>query len=303
MSTEQNERKPSPLAAKMAEVMAEMNSVPKNGRNNFFGYDYVQETDLVAALRQLLADRQVVILPSVVDHGTVEITDNRNRTNYLATVTLEVTFVDAESGEQRSTFWVGQGTDSGDKSYYKAYTGAMKYCLMKTFLVSTGDDPERDDQEGQAKPQRKQSGGQGSGQRRSSRPARPQQKPRGTSAKREPKGKTPAQKLERCVYDANAYHAKAFLEIYCERMGAEKIGQVEDDKLTAMLRKLMSMNAVDRKGYIYTVVTDHEDSAPATDEPDTPGTDAAEDGEGQGRPLPADQGDVPGIKVKSKAKR
>jgi hypothetical protein len=40
---------------------------------------------------------------------------------------------------------VGEGQDAGDKAVYKAMTGALKYCLLKTFLIPTGDDPERDE--------------------------------------------------------------------------------------------------------------------------------------------------------------
>ena len=35
--------------------------------------------------------------------------------------------------------------DTGDKWVYKAITGAVKYIFMKTFQISTGDDPEKDE--------------------------------------------------------------------------------------------------------------------------------------------------------------
>jgi hypothetical protein len=38
----------------------------------------------------------------------------------------------------------GQGLDSGDKAPYKAMTGALKYALLQSFLLATGDDPEAD---------------------------------------------------------------------------------------------------------------------------------------------------------------
>lgn len=40
----------------------------------------------------------------------------------------------------------GFGEDSGDKAIYKAITGAIKYFGSENFLVSTGDDPEREDE-------------------------------------------------------------------------------------------------------------------------------------------------------------
>ena len=134
-----------PLAKKLAMVMSEVHRVPKNGRNDFHNYDYVTESDLVDHIRDKLAEQGVAIFPSVRDHEVAETEDQRKRTVYLTTVTLDVTLVDGESGDMITTTWVGQGMDQGDKGYYKAYTGAIKYFLLKTFLISTGDDPERDD--------------------------------------------------------------------------------------------------------------------------------------------------------------
>lgn len=142
---------PRPLATKIARIMGELARVPKNGRNAFHNYDYVTESDLVDELRHRLAAHGVAILPSVVDH-VVTATTERGKSSSLATVTLELTFVDGESGDLMVTRWIGQGMDQGDKAYYKAYTGAFKYGLMKTFLISTGDDPEQDEQDAPVKP-------------------------------------------------------------------------------------------------------------------------------------------------------
>ena len=133
-----------PLAVKMAEVLGEVGNVPKNGRNDFHGYDYIQESDLVDHLRGKLAAAGIAIFPSIREHVVTQVQDARSRIQYMATVTLDVTFIDGDTGDQMTTTWVGQGVDSGDKSYYKAYTGAFKYALLKTFMVSTGDDPELD---------------------------------------------------------------------------------------------------------------------------------------------------------------
>ena len=65
----------------------------------------------------------------------------------LTTVKGNVEFIDGDTGESYIAEGVGQGADSGDKGVYKAITGMMKYILLKTFLVPTGDDPERDPSE------------------------------------------------------------------------------------------------------------------------------------------------------------
>ena len=36
----------------------------------------------------------------------------------------------------------GEGADTGDKAPYKAMTGALKYALLQSFLLASGDDPE-----------------------------------------------------------------------------------------------------------------------------------------------------------------
>ena len=133
-----------PLATKIARILGKLGRVAKSGRNAFHNYDYATESDVADALRQHLSAEGVAIFPSVVD-AKVETVQDRNKSATLATVTLELTFIDGESGDTMVTRWIGQGIDQGDKAYYKAYTGAFKYGLMKTFMVSTGDEPEQDE--------------------------------------------------------------------------------------------------------------------------------------------------------------
>lgn len=129
MSTERS------LVRKLAEVLAEIERVPKRGKNEFHNYDYVTEPDLVDAVRSKLAKRRVFVFSSV---------EELTREGSLTTAKVRYTFADGESGETFDVVYYGQGDDKGDKGAYKAYTGALKYFLMKNFLVATGDDPEAD---------------------------------------------------------------------------------------------------------------------------------------------------------------
>src|SRR5690606_11890286 len=61
-----------------------------------------------------------------------------------ATVKMEFSFIDGETGESRSIHSSGEGQDAGDKAVYKAIRGARKYALMKAFMSPTGDGPEGD---------------------------------------------------------------------------------------------------------------------------------------------------------------
>lgn len=138
----------SSLVSKLAEVMAEVEWVEKKGRNNFFNYDYAKESDILAAIRNKLAEREIFIFTSV---ESIDFRENGKKTRDGATVNLvfvktKHTFWDGQSGETMEVFGQGSGEDSGDKGVYKAITGAMKYFVSKNFLMSTGDDPEKDDE-------------------------------------------------------------------------------------------------------------------------------------------------------------
>ena len=57
---------------------------------------------------------------------------------------LKFILTDIDTGFYEETVITGEGIDKGDKAGYKAYTGALKYYLANTFMVATGDDPEKD---------------------------------------------------------------------------------------------------------------------------------------------------------------
>jgi hypothetical protein len=134
--TEPEHKPTAGLYAKLAEVMALVGRIEKRGYNDFHKYNYATESDIVEAVRMGLAERSVMIIPSVreVRHeGT------------LTTALMVFTLVDGGTGECAHHDWAGTGDDKGDKGLYKAMTGALKYFLLKTFLMPTGDDPEADE--------------------------------------------------------------------------------------------------------------------------------------------------------------
>ncbi len=132
------------LYRKLAEVMGECGYVKKNGYNSFHKYNYVTEADLVDAVREKLAVRNVALIPSVTAVDSREYTTDKGKGSVVTTVRVAFTFCDGDTGETHTAEWAGAGDDSADKGIYKAYTGAVKYFLMKAFLIPTGDDPEGD---------------------------------------------------------------------------------------------------------------------------------------------------------------
>lgn len=144
------DQKPLPLAAKLAAIMAEVEAVPKRGHNEHFGYDFATEADIAGAIRKGMAARKVFLLPSVTSYADQTIItkgDRGEKSKTITTIKMAFTFLDGESGDCQTCEWAGRGEDSSDKGLYKAMTGAVKFFLMKAFLIPTGDDPEIDKRE------------------------------------------------------------------------------------------------------------------------------------------------------------
>jgi hypothetical protein len=132
------------LYSKLIEVMGAVGYVKKTGRNTFHNYNYVTEEDLINEVRGHLASRNVMFLPSAGEITERGITTEKGKASCVTTVRVAYTFVDGDTGATHTCQWAGSGDDSADKGLYKAYTGSMKYFLMKAFMIPTGDDPERD---------------------------------------------------------------------------------------------------------------------------------------------------------------
>lgn len=137
---------PTTLATKLTKVMEAISHIPKSGYNEAQRYNYVTDADVLDTIRRELVKQDVAIIAGVTDINTVPFTTAKGSPQFLVTIKGHIRFVDGLSGEMLVAEGVGQGSDSMDKGVYKAITGMTKYILLKTFLVPTGDDPERDDQ-------------------------------------------------------------------------------------------------------------------------------------------------------------
>jgi len=128
------------IGYKLCQVLGEIHKIPKEGHNPHFHYDYVKEDTLTEQIRPLLAKHGLALM-----FGAEVLPDpGDGRTRVLAHFTL----IDVD-GNELSSSCPGEGKDlkHQDKALPKALTGAVKYWLYKTFLVSTGDDQEQDGKE------------------------------------------------------------------------------------------------------------------------------------------------------------
>ncbi len=145
-----SEENGSAVAKKIAKIMGEIDSIPKNGHNAHYNYDYVREEDVTDIIREKLSNHNLALFQNVVDstEGKVGETSKGND-RIKTTLWVEYTFVDGDTGESFTCKMPCAGIDTEDKGIYKAITGGNKYFLLKTFQISAGgDDPELDAHKG-----------------------------------------------------------------------------------------------------------------------------------------------------------
>lgn len=124
---------------KLHAIQKEVKKMEKDGVNEFHKYNYLSETQVTELFKGLLEKHGVMFIYG----STIDSTESVG-TSMLTNVTVHYEFVDVDTQESVIGSAAGQGTDKGDKGVYKAITGAIKYIFMKTFLIPTGDDPEKD---------------------------------------------------------------------------------------------------------------------------------------------------------------
>ncbi|MGC2495933.1 ERF family protein [Candidatus Binatus sp.] len=129
------------LRQKLAEVRRRIGYVQKRGHNERFNYSYVTAADIAGSVGDILAELGVLVIPSL-EEISYESAAGRGGATPMARVIMAYTFADVDSDEEVVATAAGQGLDNGDKAPYKAMTGALKYALLQTFLLATGDDPE-----------------------------------------------------------------------------------------------------------------------------------------------------------------
>lgn len=130
------------LAAKLSQVMGKVGYVQKGGTNSAQGYKYVMASDVADKVRTALGELNVIMVPAQVDVVSEGVTPKGTQAVVTARYTWR--FIDGDTGETLDIQTLGSGADSGDKHVYKSSTGALKYALLTTFLIPTGDDPEND---------------------------------------------------------------------------------------------------------------------------------------------------------------
>lgn len=125
----------------LRKALKEKGVLKKGATNTYDKYNYFSEAQYKELFTELLSDNCLELKFTELEYSTFEGTDKQANGRMPR---LEFSLIDVETGFFETTVITGEGIDKGDKAGYKAYTGALKYFLADTFMVATGDDPEKE---------------------------------------------------------------------------------------------------------------------------------------------------------------
>ena len=131
---------------KLRKMLKEKGVLKKGGANKFVNYTYFSEAQYKELFTELFAECGLELRFTELEYLTFDGTEKQANGRMPK---LEFSLIDTETGFWESTTITGEGIDKGDKAGYKAYTGALKYYLANTFMVATGDDPEKESPDAQ----------------------------------------------------------------------------------------------------------------------------------------------------------
>lgn len=107
-------------------------------------YTYASEADLIAALRpHMVAVGLSVSAKDMNISLDQEVISKSGSQGRRVVIGYTWVFNHAPSDTSFEVVSCGEGIDFGDKACNKAMTAALKYALRQTFLIETGDDPDK----------------------------------------------------------------------------------------------------------------------------------------------------------------
>ena len=125
----------------LRKALKEKGILKKGAKNDYDHYNYFSEAQYKELFTELFSQNGLELKFTELEYQTFEGSEKQANGRMPK---LMFSLFDAETGFYEETVITGEGIDKGDKAGYKAYTGALKYYLADTFMVATGDDPEKD---------------------------------------------------------------------------------------------------------------------------------------------------------------
>ena len=167
---------------KIIEVMADINAIGKDRRNQQQGFQFRGIDDVMNELHSSLAKCGVFVLPNVLEETRTTGKTSRGGDMFYTRLKINFGFY-AEDGSHVDAVVIGEAMDTGDKASNKALSIGLKYAMLQVFCIPTEDEKDPDAVSPQPAPGTMQ---------------QPQQKKPAAKFDFEPKGgeTTPAEKKE-----------------------------------------------------------------------------------------------------------
>lgn len=129
----------------MACIMADIDAVGKNQKNQQQGFKFRGIDDIYNAVHPILAKHGVFTVPTVLSERSEERTTTRGGNLIYRILMMKYTFF-ASDGSSIDSVVIGEGMDSGDKAANKAMSVAHKYALLQALCIPTEEmaDPDRE---------------------------------------------------------------------------------------------------------------------------------------------------------------
>lgn len=133
------------VSSKIKQVMEQTGYLQKDGEVAFgrTQYKYLSEEKITNEIRRAMLDVGLILYPTKMEIVDKREVTTRSGTSTVLNIASHYRIQDVESGEYIDIQTLGEGMDNGDKTVYKAMTGAFKYAQRQTFMIPTGDDPDK----------------------------------------------------------------------------------------------------------------------------------------------------------------
>ena len=106
-------------------------------------YSFAGESEFIKEVRPSMIENGVTISVAKMDSIVQETYITKSGTSMVRSVIHGVVRFTHVSGTWIDTEAYGEASDTGDKSVNKAMTDLYKYALRQTFMIETGDDPDK----------------------------------------------------------------------------------------------------------------------------------------------------------------
>ena len=128
---------------KIIEVMADINAIGKDRRNQQQGFQFRGIDDVMNELHSSLAKCGVFVLPNVLEETRTTGKTARGGDMFYTRLKIKFGFY-AEDGSHVDAVVIGEAMDTGDKASNKALSIGLKYAMLQVFCIPTEDEKDPD---------------------------------------------------------------------------------------------------------------------------------------------------------------